>query len=108
MQAYQLSELQNMVRSGPELYHEFLRVPALSVGLYELAAGSNDPQQPHSEDEVYYVTSGQGMIRVGDEDQAVSAGTIVFVAAHAVHYFHTITEDLSILVFFAPAEGTFA
>jgi quercetin dioxygenase-like cupin family protein len=76
------------------------------MGLYELAAGSRDPQQPHSEDEVYYVVNGKGMIRIGDEDQAVQPGSIIFVAAHAVHYFHTINEDLSILVFFAPAEYT--
>jgi mannose-6-phosphate isomerase-like protein (cupin superfamily) len=75
------------------------------MGLYELAVGSRDPQQPHGEDEIYYVISGQAMIRVGDEDQPVSAGSIVYVAARVVHYFHTITEDLSILVFFAPAEG---
>lgn len=105
MHAFQIDDIQQQLRRGSERYLEFLRVPALSMGLYELAAGSRDPQQPHGEDEVYYVVSGQGIIRVGDEDQPVSAGSIVYVAAHEVHYFHTITEDLSILVFFAPAEG---
>lgn len=104
MRAYHLTDLQAQRRKASNLYLEFLRVPSMSMGLYELAAGSDDPQQPHTEDEVYYVVSGQGMIRVGDEDQPVSAGSIVYVAANVVHYFHTITEDLSILVFFAPAE----
>jgi quercetin dioxygenase-like cupin family protein len=35
----------------------------------------------------------------------VIPGTTVFVGANVVHYFHTITEDLTILVFFAPAES---
>ncbi len=105
MQAFHLSALQAQRASSGHLYHEFLRVPALSMGLYELAAGSNDPQQPHDEDEAYYVVSGQGMIRVGDEDQPVSAGSIVYVAAHVPHYFHSIVTDLSVLVFFAPAES---
>jgi mannose-6-phosphate isomerase-like protein (cupin superfamily) len=51
------------------------------------------------------VVNGQGLMRVGDEDQPVAAGSIIYVAAHVPHYFHTISEDLSILVFFAPAEG---
>ena len=90
------------------MYLEFLRVPAISMGLYELAAGSHDPQEPHSEDEVYYVVSGRGMIRVGDEDRAISPGSIVYVTAHVEHHFHSISEDLSILVFFAPAERSLA
>ena len=108
MQAYEVADLQRALRQSAEAYHEFLRVPALSMGLYELAAGSQDHQQPHSEDETYYVLSGKAMIRVGDEDRPVRAGSIIYVAAHVVHYFHTITEDLSILVFFAPAEYTLA
>lgn len=104
MDAYQVDDLQTQLRQGPSAYLEFLRVPSLSMGLYELAAGSHDPQQPHSEDEVYYVVSGKAMICIGDKDQAVQAGSIIFVAAQVVHYFHTISEDLSILVFFAPAE----
>ena len=104
MNAYELSELfQRQAESG-RLYHEFIRVPSLSVGLYNLPAGGTDPQQPHSEDEVYYVVSGRGMIDVGEEERPVSAGSVVFVAAHVPHHFHTITEELVILVFFAPAE----
>jgi mannose-6-phosphate isomerase-like protein (cupin superfamily) len=72
--------------------------------LYRLAAGGQDPQQPHAEDEVYYIISGQGKIHVDGEDRAVQAGTTIYVAAHDVHYFHSITEELTILVFFSPAE----
>jgi mannose-6-phosphate isomerase-like protein (cupin superfamily) len=104
MHAFEITKLQQQLGQQSELYLEFLRVPALSVGLYELAAGSVDPQQPHTEDEVYYVVSGQAMIRVGDKDQWVAAGSILYVPAHEDHKFHSITADLSVLVFFAPAE----
>jgi mannose-6-phosphate isomerase-like protein (cupin superfamily) len=90
-------------RSG-KLYHEFLRVPAMSAGLYQLAAGAEDPQQPHTEDELYFIVSGRAHLRVGAEDVAVETGSLVFVAARVEHRFHSITEDLSVLVFFAPAE----
>jgi mannose-6-phosphate isomerase-like protein (cupin superfamily) len=76
----------------------------MSLGLYVLPAGGVDPQQPHNEDEVYYIVSGQGQIDVADETRPVQPGSIVFVAAHVPHKFHSITEELKILVFFAPAE----
>ncbi|MBI1257544.1 MAG: cupin domain-containing protein [Chloroflexi bacterium] len=104
MDAFELSDLIARQQQSGKLYLEFLKVPALSMGVYILPAGSRDPQQPHSEDEVYYVTRGQALIRVGDEERAVSAGSIVFVAANVVHYFHAIAEELTVLVFFAPAE----
>ena len=104
MQAYELPNLLTQQQASNKLYLEFLRVPALSCGLYVLPAGQPDPQQPHREDEVYYIIQGQGMIRVADEDRPVQAGSIVYVAAEVAHRFHSITETLQILVFFAPAE----
>jgi quercetin dioxygenase-like cupin family protein len=50
--------------------------------------------------------SGKGRIRVGAEDRAVEAGTVVFVEAGMDHRFYAIEEDLAVLVFFAPAEGS--
>jgi mannose-6-phosphate isomerase-like protein (cupin superfamily) len=85
-------------------YLEFLRVPALSAGLYVLPAGGDDPQSPHKEDEMYYVVHGRARMRVGSEDQAVSQGSIIFVAAAVEHRFYEISEELTVLVFFAPAE----
>jgi mannose-6-phosphate isomerase-like protein (cupin superfamily) len=83
-------------------YIDFLASDKLSVGLSVWPAGSSDGQQPHDQDEVYYVISGRGTIRVADEDRAVKAGTLVFVAAHVRHRFHDIEEDIRVLVFWAP------
>jgi len=104
MDAYELSDLIAQQKGSGKLYLEFLKVPSLSMGVYTLPAGSRDPQQPHTEDEVYYVTHGSAAIRVGDEDRAVTVGSVIFVAANVVHFFHDISEDLTVLVFFAPAE----
>jgi mannose-6-phosphate isomerase-like protein (cupin superfamily) len=87
------------------LYLEFLRVPATSAGVYVLPAGSTDPQKPHKEDEMYYVVRGRARMRVGSEDQAISPGSVIFVAANVDHRFHDIAEELAVLVFFAPAES---
>jgi mannose-6-phosphate isomerase-like protein (cupin superfamily) len=83
-------------------YVDFLASDLLSVGLAIWRAGSTDRQKPHLEDEVYYVISGRGMIRVAGEDRAVKPGSLVFVAAGVEHRFHDIAEDLRVLVFWAP------
>ena len=88
-----------------KLYQEFLRVPALSAGVYVIAAGGADPQKPHNEDELYYVVRGRGRMRVGSEEQVVKAGSVIFVTAKVGHCFFDISEELEVLVFFAPAES---
>jgi mannose-6-phosphate isomerase-like protein (cupin superfamily) len=75
------------------------------MGVYVLPAGGDDPQTPHSEDEVYYVVSGRAVLRVAGRDQPVQAGSVVFVERNAEHHFHSVDEELTALVFFAPAEA---
>ncbi len=79
----------------------------MSAGVYELGVGDEDGQEPHTEDELYYVVSGRATLLVGEENMSVEAGSMVYVPARVIHRFHTITEALTILVFFAPAEYTF-
>ena len=104
MDAFELRNLLDERGRTQRAYLEFLRVPSLSAGLYVLPAGGIDPQQPHTEDEVYYIASGRGAIQVAGESRDVVAGSVVFVKAGDEHRFHSIAEELVILVFFAPAE----
>lgn len=103
MKAHEIPDLDPQPRDAEgHGYVDFLVSDKLSVGLAIWPAGSIDHQRPHLEDEVYYVISGKGKIRVADEDRAVKAGSLVFVAAHVEHRFHDIEEDLRVLVFWAP------
>jgi mannose-6-phosphate isomerase-like protein (cupin superfamily) len=104
MESYELTHLLDQQNQSGQGYLEFIRVPSLSAGLYMLEAGAVDLQEPHTEDEVYYVISGRGFIQVDQQSRQVEAGSLVFVKAHVEHRFHTITEDLRVLVIFAPAE----
>ncbi|MGE5377297.1 MAG: cupin domain-containing protein [Bacteroidota bacterium] len=104
MQAFELTQLIPQRETANKLYLEFLKVPDLSMGLYVLPAGGTDPQSPHTEDEVYYVVGGRAKILVADEDRDVQAGSIVYVARNVMHRFHSIEAELTVLVFFAPAE----
>lgn len=104
MQAFELAQLTQQQRDSNKLYLEFLKVPDLSMGVYVLPVGGTDPQSPHTEDEVYYVASGKGKIKVANEDRAVQTGSIIYVAKNVEHRFHSIEEKLTVIVFFAPAE----
>ncbi len=94
------SEVHAQQASG-QPYREFLRVPSLSCGIYSLPAGANDLQHPHDEDEVYYVLSGSGRMKVGGEEQSIGAGSVLYVRASSEHSFFEIDKDVTLLVFFA-------
>lgn len=100
-----VDEIDQQRASTGKLYREFLRVPAMSAGLYVLPAGATDQQRPHHEDEMYYVVRGRARFRADNEDAEVSTGSVLFVAAEVEHRFYDIAEELVALVFFAPAES---
>jgi len=106
MQTFNLNDLTAESERGDQRWREFLRVPSLSMGLYRLKAGQADEQQPHTEDEVYVIVSGKAVFRAGGWEQAVTPGSVIFVERAAEHRFVDIAEDLTVLVFFAPPEGS--
>jgi len=90
-------------RSPERPYHPFLDEPTLAMGMYVLAKGARDTQQPHDLDEVYVVWRGRGRFTAEGETRPVTEGDILFVRAHAEHRFHDIEEDLELVVVFSKA-----
>ncbi len=105
MDVFGVEELRNRLPSGSAAYLEFLRVPAMSAGIYRLIAGSTDPQSPHREDEVYVVVEGRAMLDVEGRRSQVERGSVAFVPAGVPHRFEKIEEDLVAVVLFAPPES---
>jgi mannose-6-phosphate isomerase-like protein (cupin superfamily) len=101
---YEIEKLIRDQQANGRSYLEFLRVPAMSAGVYFLPRGGKDGQSPHHEDEMYYVVSGKAKMVIRAEHSGVAAGSVIFVEAEAEHRFYDIEEDLLVLVFFAPAE----
>jgi len=102
LQHFRVPELLSTREPGVHTYEDFFTGELLSLGLSVWPADQPDNQEPHAEDEVYFVIAGRGRIRVGDEDEPVEAGSIVFVPTGVVHCFHRIEEVLKVLVFWAP------
>ncbi|MFK0255389.1 cupin domain-containing protein [Streptomyces sp. NPDC090445] len=105
MKAFRLDELEAERLANDGAYLQFLHERNMSVGLYALDAGQSDPQQPHRQDEVYFVVSGRASITVGEETTTVARGSVVYVPAGVPHKFHHISEDLKVLVVFSPPEA---
>ena len=112
---FKLSELREEHAASGKRYLEFLHVSSLSSGIYVLPSQSEDLQTPHHQDEIYYVISGRGRMKItreenvatgaSSEDRLVNAGSVIFVEAGTEHRFHSIAEELVVLVVFGPAEG---
>ncbi len=100
-QVMDLAEIREKFAGNAVEYLEFLNVPALSCGLYKLAAGSKDMQAPHDEDEVYFVLEGKARMRLQDEEREVHPGMLLYVGASMEHSFFEIEEDMLLLVFFS-------
>jgi mannose-6-phosphate isomerase-like protein (cupin superfamily) len=101
---FHIDDLSRQRADKNKLYFEFLRVPAMSAGVYVLAKGGSDPQKPHHEDEMYYVVRGRARMQIGSDHAEVRPGSVIFVEAELEHRFYDIQEELEVLVFFAPAE----
>ncbi|MEU5237660.1 cupin domain-containing protein [Streptomyces lydicus] len=105
MKSFRLDELEAERAANDGAYLQFIRERNMSVGLYALDAGSADPQQPHRQDEVYFVVSGRGAITIGTETESVARGSVIYVPAGVPHKFHHISEDLRVMVVFSPPES---
>lgn len=100
-QVFDLAEIKDQLKGEAVEYHEFLNVPALSCGVYHLAAGSKDMQAPHDEDEVYLVLTGRARLRIEDKERAVSPGALLYISATTEHAFFEIEEAMTLLVLFS-------
>ncbi len=88
-------------------YDEHLCVPSLSVGTYSIPVGGVDDQQPHFEDEVYFVTAGRAKLTGGAFGMIViGPGSVLYIPAGEEHRFVDIEEDLSMVVVFCPPYGS--
>jgi mannose-6-phosphate isomerase-like protein (cupin superfamily) len=87
-------------------WEEHLGVPDLSCGTYSLPAGGTDPQSPHTEDELYLVTSGRATLWTASGTAPMRPGDVAFVPAGEEHRFVDIVDDFAVVVVFGPAEDS--
>lgn len=104
-EAFEISDLINKRQESKRPYLPFLNRNTLSLGVYSLPKDSEDKQPVHDEDEVYYIENGKATLRIGEEDRPVKKGSVIFVKRGVSHKFHSIEQDLDVLVFFSSSKA---
>ena len=87
-----------------EQYIEPFKHGTLRIGLY--APGGQDPQGPHTQDEVYVILAGTGWFVNGPDRDRFGPGDVLFVPAGTVHRFEEFTDDFQTwVIFYGPPGG---
>ena len=97
---YDLSTYLDKIKNSNSYFHTFINKDSLAAGILVLKPGEEDTQTPHDSDEVYYVLSGNGYLKIKDKDYKVSKDKLFFVAKDVEHFFHGNTKELKVLYFF--------
>ncbi len=92
------------IKKSSSYFHTFINRDSLAAGFLVLQPGEEDTQTPHESDEVYYVISGNGFLKIKDKDYKVSKDKLFFVAKDVEHFFHGNTKELKVLYFFGGPE----
>ena len=90
--------------SSDKAYGVLLSHGTLEIGYYRPDAV--DPQQPHTQDEVYIVQSGSGYFVLDSDRQPFEQGEALFVPAGVEHRFEDFSDDFAAwVVFYGPQGG---
>ena len=101
---FDLSTYLEKIKKSSSYFHTFINQSSLATGVLVLQPGEEDTQTPHSIDEVYYVISGNGFLKIKDKDYSVSKDKLFFVAKNVEHFFHSNTKELKVLYFFGGSD----
>jgi len=97
---YDLDTYVEKIKNNPSYFDTFINKDSLAAGVLVLKPGDKDTQTPHESDEVYFVISGNGYLKIKDKDYKVSKDKLFFVAKDVEHFFHGNTKELKVLYFF--------
>jgi mannose-6-phosphate isomerase-like protein (cupin superfamily) len=95
--------LTRLPRADGKRFVELFEHGTLALELY--APRGDDPQQPHTRDELYVVVAGSGLFFCDDTRTRFACGDALFVAAGAVHRFEDFSDDFAVWVMFYGPEG---
>ncbi len=97
---FDLSTYLGKIKKSSSYFQTFINKSSLAAGVLVLKPGEKDTQEPHDCDEVYYIISGDGFLKIKDKDYKVSKNKVFFVAKDVEHYFHGNKKELKVLYFF--------
>ena len=97
---FDLTSYLGKIKKSSSYFYTFINKSSLAAGLLLLQPGEKDTQEPHDNDEIYYVISGDGFLKIKNKDYKISKDKIFFVEKNVDHYFHGNNKELKVLYFF--------
>ncbi|MFB5607454.1 MAG: cupin domain-containing protein [Candidatus Nitrosomaritimum yanchengensis] len=97
---YDLDTYLEKIKNNNSYFDTFINKDSLATGILFLKPGEEDTQTPHDSDEVYFIISGDGYLKIKNKDYKVSKDKLFFVAKDVEHFFHGNTKELKVLYFF--------
>jgi mannose-6-phosphate isomerase-like protein (cupin superfamily) len=98
---FELAQLATKLDKEGGYFLDFLKVRNLEAGIIVLHPNEADTQEPHSDDELYYVIKGNAWMEMGKKKIQVKEGSIIFIPAGLQHRFYGNVVDLVVLYMFA-------
>jgi mannose-6-phosphate isomerase-like protein (cupin superfamily) len=102
---YDLTTYIEKIKNSGSYFSTFIDKESLAAGVLLLKPDEEDTQAPHENDEVYFIISGNGFLKIKDKDYDVSKNKLFFVAKNVKHFFHGNTEELRVLYFFGGSDS---
>ena len=97
---FDTNEFLKKIEKSGIYFHTFINNKNLAAGILRLNPGEEDTQEPHQDDEIYYVVKGDGFLTVGKNEYPVSDGMSYYVAKKIPHHFHGNKKELVVIYFF--------
>lgn len=98
---YYTEEILKKLDASGNWFYSFMSKGSMDAGILRLMHKETDPQDPHTNDELYFVIKGNGFIRIESKDIPIKPGSIIFVPARKKHHFHGNSDELQVLYVFA-------
>lgn len=98
MEAFEIDDVLASADRGKPAMKTVVSGGSLRLSAAFWPADATDDQGTHDEDEVYCVVAGRAKLWAEGTDRDVRPGTTVFMPAGVDHHFHSIEEDLKVLV----------
>ena len=93
------------IKKSSSNFQTFINKNSLAIGVLVLQPGEEDTQVSYDSDEVYYIISGDGFLKIKDKDYEISKDKLFFVAKGVGHFFHGNKTELKVLYFFGGSDA---
>ena len=102
---FNLKDTLDKIKKSDSYFHTFINRDSLAAGILMLKPGEEDTQEPHENDEIYFIISGNGFLKIKNNDYEISKDKLFFIGKDVPHYFHSNTKELKVLYFFGGSDS---